>query len=59
MEGDYVNGITVGTVLGCLAAILLIHFTRVNVSDAELYRFCMQQNIKLENCKIMPKEQSK
>lgn len=41
-----------GVLVGVILSLATVHHSRINISDAELYRFCMQQNIELKDCKI-------
>lgn len=43
-----------GSIIIFFISSLSLRLTEVNISDAELYRFCMVQNIDLKDCKIPP-----
>ena len=43
-----------GMVAALLAFIIIQNTTKVNISDEELYRFCIVRKIPLEDCKIPP-----
>jgi hypothetical protein len=45
-------GILLGSIIGLFGSLFIEHLTQVNISDAELYRFCMVHDIKLNDCKM-------
>lgn len=51
-EGDFAAGfVFCGLIFAVVGGITYAN-TRANISDAELYRFCMEKGIALEECKI-------
>lgn len=59
---DWSDGFMSGTVIA-LVVVTIMHFVierliPINITDAELYRFCMVESIPLEKCKIPHKGQN-
>lgn len=51
-DGAFVSGIVLGTLIMAGAWVAVTKYHTVNISDAELYRFCMKKNITLAECII-------
>ncbi len=49
---DVLSGIILGTTVMGILWMGVVKYQTVNISDAEFYRFCMQKNITLPDCRI-------
>lgn len=49
---DYLTGCLCGVFVMGLGITAIDSLTKPNISDTELYRFCLSHNISLEDCKI-------
>ncbi len=52
MEDGFFNGFFVGVLVALVSVLAVVKFSEPSVSNEELYRFCMERKIGLDECRI-------